>query len=157
VNLFPANASNFDALHAAILAGIPDTPHKRAGIAWGEFVANQILAARANDGSHAIVPPPGGSGPGVWIPTPPAFLPYLLPQCGFVAPFAMSSSSQFRPPGPPLPLDSAKCLADLAEVKALGTKVGSTRTAEQSTNALFWEDGAGAQRPPAHSNEMARA
>ena len=61
VNLFPANASSFDALHAAILAGIPDGPHKRAGIVWGEFVANQILAARANDGSNAVVPPPSAA------------------------------------------------------------------------------------------------
>jgi hypothetical protein len=101
VNLFPANAWDFDALHAAILGPPPYGPQKTAGIAWGEFVANQILAARANDGSNAVVLPPGGSGPGVWVPTPPAFLPYLLPQWGFVVPFAMSSSSQFRPPGPP--------------------------------------------------------
>ena len=80
VNLFPATASSFDALHAAILAAIPDGPQKTAGIVWGEFVANQILAARANDGSDALVPPPDGSGPGVWVPTPPAFSPYLLPQ-----------------------------------------------------------------------------
>ncbi len=155
VNLFPANASNFDALHAAILAGIPDTPHKRAGIAWGEFVANQILAARANDGSHAIVPPPGGSGPGVWIPTPPAFLPYLLPQWGFVAPFAMSSSSQFRPPGPPS-LDSQQYAADYEEVKELGALVGSTRTQEQTEIALFWADGAGTETPPGHWNSIAQ-
>src|SRR5436190_2595279 len=51
VNLLPANASTFDALHAAILAAISDGPQKTAGIVWGEFVANQILAARANDGS----------------------------------------------------------------------------------------------------------
>src|SRR5204863_9901742 len=87
VNLFPASASSFDALHAAILATIPNGPHKTAGIVWGEFVANQILAARSNDGHDAIVPPPGGSGPGVWVPTPPAFAPYLLPQWGFVRPF----------------------------------------------------------------------
>jgi hypothetical protein len=70
VNLFPARTSIFDALHAAILATIPNGSQKTAGIVWGEFVANQILAARANDGSDAIVPPPGGSGPGVWVPTP---------------------------------------------------------------------------------------
>src|SRR5262245_27706779 len=70
VNLFPARAPNFDALHAAILSGIPDGPQKGAGIVWGEFVATQILAARTNDGSNAIVQPPGGSGPGVWVPTP---------------------------------------------------------------------------------------
>jgi hypothetical protein len=77
VNLFPASTSTFDALHAAILATIPDGPQKAAGIVWGEFVANQILAARANDGSDAVVPPPGGSGPGVWIPTPPAIVPFV--------------------------------------------------------------------------------
>src|SRR5205823_4939277 len=30
VHLFPANAASFDALNAAILAGIPDGPRKRA-------------------------------------------------------------------------------------------------------------------------------
>jgi hypothetical protein len=114
INLFPTSASNFDALHAAILATISNSPQKTAGITWGEFVASQILAARANDGSTAIVQPPGGSGPGVWIPTPPAFLPYLLPQWGFVVPFAMSSSSQFRPPGPPA-LDSQQYFGLMAQ------------------------------------------
>src|SRR4030095_7816022 len=54
INLFPASTSIFDALHTAILAAIPEGPQKTAGIVWGEFVANQILAARANDGSNAI-------------------------------------------------------------------------------------------------------
>jgi PAP2 superfamily len=155
VNLFPARASNFDALHAAILATIPNHPQKTAGIVWGEFVASQILAARANDGSNAIVQPPGGSGPGVWVPTPPAFLPYLLPQWGFVIPFAMSSSSQFRPPGPPS-LDSQRYATDYEEVKELGAAVGSTRTEDQTEIALFWADGAGTETPPGHWNSIAQ-
>lgn len=155
VTLFPARTPDFDALHAAILAGIPDGPQKTAGIAWGEFVANQILAARANDGSNAIIPPPGGSGPGVWIPTPPGFLPYLLPQWGFVVPFGMSSSSQFRPPGPPS-LDSQQYAADYEEVKELGAEVGSTRTEEQTEIALFWADGGGTETPPGHWNSIAQ-
>jgi hypothetical protein len=155
VDLFPAFAASFDTLHAAILASIPDGPHKTAGIVWGEFVANQILAARANDGSDAIVPPPSGSGPGVWVPTPPSFLPYLLPQWGFVRPFGMSSSSQFRPPGPPS-LDSERYAADYEEVKELGAVVGSTRTEEQTEIALFWADGAGTETPPGHWNSIAQ-
>jgi membrane-associated phospholipid phosphatase len=155
MNLFSANASSFDALHAAILAGIPDGPHKRVGIIWGELVASVILAVRANDGSNAVVPPPGGSGPGVWVPTPPAFLPYLLPQWGFVRPFAMSSSSQFRPSGPPS-LDSQQYAADYDEVKELGAAVGSTRTEEQTEIALFWADGAGTETPPGHWNSIAQ-
>jgi membrane-associated phospholipid phosphatase len=155
VNLFPAHASSFDALHAAILATIPNHPQKTAGIIWGEFVASQILAARANDGANATVQPPGGSGPGVWIPTPPGFLPYLLPQWGFVAPFAMNSSSQFRPPGPPT-LDSQRYAADYEEVKELGAFVGSTRTEDQTEIALFWADGAGTETPPGHWNSIAQ-
>jgi PAP2 superfamily len=155
VNLFPAVASSFDALHTAILAAIPDGPQKVAGVLWGEFVANQILAARANDGFDAIVPPPRDSGPGVWVPTPPAFLPYLLPQWGFVRPFGMSSSSQFRPPGPPS-LDSQRHAADYEEVKELGAAVGSTRTEEQTEIALFWADGAGTETPPGHWNSIAQ-
>ena len=149
-------------MHLASMRSMPrfllefPTDHtRRAGIVWGEFVANQILAARANDGSNAIVPPPGGSGPGVWVPTPPAFLPYLLPQWGFVAPFAMSSSSQFRPPGPPS-LDSQQYAADYEEVKELGAAVGSTRTEEQTEIALFWADGAGTETPPGHWNSIAQ-
>ena len=155
VSLFPASASSFDALHATILATILDGPQKVAGIVWGEFVANQILAARANDGSDATVPPPGGSGPGVWVPTPPAFLPYLLPQWGFVTPFSMNSSSQFRPPGPPS-LDSQQYAEDYTEVKELGAAVGSTRTEEQTEIALFWADGAGTETPPGHWNSIAQ-
>jgi hypothetical protein len=155
VNLFPARASSFDALHAAILATIPNSPQKTAGIVWGEFVASQILVARANDGSNAVVQPPGGSGPGVWVPTPPLFLPYLLPQWGFVVPFAMSSSSQFRPPGPPS-LDSQQYAADYEEVKQLGALVGSTRTEDQTEIALFWADGAGTETPPGHWNSIAQ-
>jgi membrane-associated phospholipid phosphatase len=155
VNLFPASAASFDALHAAILAEIPDGPRKRVGIIWGEFVADVILAVRAHDGSNAVVQPPGGSGPGVWVPTPPGFLPYLLPQWGFVVPFAMSSSLQFRPPGPPS-LDSQQYAADYNEVKELGAAVGSTRTEEQTEIALFWADGAGTETPPGHWNSIAQ-
>src|SRR5499433_3518100 len=53
LSLFPNHIATFDTLHAAILAGIPNGPQKTNGITWGEFVASQILAARANDGSTA--------------------------------------------------------------------------------------------------------
>jgi membrane-associated phospholipid phosphatase len=102
-----------------------------------------------------MVPPPSGSGPGAWQPTPPAFAPYLLPQWGFVTPFAMTNSSQFRPPGPPA-LTSEKYGADYNEVKALGAEVGSTRTPEQDLIALFWADGAGTETPPGHWNSIAQ-
>src|SRR5437764_4419596 len=69
VNLFPSAASSFDTLYVAILATIPDGPHKVAGIVWGEFVANQILDARANDGWNATMLPPVASRARVRVPT----------------------------------------------------------------------------------------
>jgi hypothetical protein len=79
----------------------------------------------------------------------------LLPQWGFVVPFAMSSSSQFRPPGSPS-LDSQRYAADYNEVKELGAAVGSTRTEDQTQIALFWADGAGTETPPGHWNSIAQ-
>ncbi len=155
VTLFPANAASFDDLHLTILSAIRNGPRKSTGIAWGESVADQILAWRTGDGSGATVPPPSGSGPGAWQPTPPAFAPYLLPQSAFVTPFAMTNSSQFRPPGPPA-LASARYAADYNEVKTLGAAVGSARTAEQDLIALFWADGAGTETPPGHWNSIAQ-
>jgi membrane-associated phospholipid phosphatase len=155
VTLFPAHAQRFDDLHAETLAAISNDPQKTRGIAWGESVADQILAWRANDNADAIIVPPSGSGPGFWVPTPPAFAPYLLPQWGFVAPFGMASSSSFRPLGPPA-LASAKWVANYNEVKAFGAAVGSVRTAEQSEIALFWADGAGTETPPGHWNHIAQ-
>jgi membrane-associated phospholipid phosphatase len=155
VALFAPHAASFDALNATILADIANGPQKSSGITWGEFVARQILAWRANDGSDATVVPPSGTGVGSWVPTPPAYAAYLLPQWGFVEPFAMPTSAHFRPPGPPA-VDSAKYADDYNEVKALGAAVGSARTPEQSLIALFWADGAGTETPPGHWNSIAQ-
>ena len=155
VNLFPAQQAYFDVAYASALAAIPGGKSKERGVNWGEFVADTILAARANDGSTAVVAPPSGSGPGYWVPTPPAFAPYLLPQWGLVVPFAMASHAQFRPPGLPA-LSSAKWAADYSEVKVLGGATNSTRTADQTESALFWADGAGTETPPGHRNKIAR-
>ena len=153
--LFPAQTPQFTALHQAIVQAIKDGPQKQAGLTWGGLVADQVLASRANDGSNAAVPPPVGTGPGVWEPTPPAGAPYLLPQWGFVAPFVMETSDALRPNGPP-PLDSARWAADYNEVKALGGAIGSIRTADQSQTARFWADGAGTETPPGHWNHIAQ-
>jgi hypothetical protein len=156
ISLFPAYAPSFDALYAATLGTISNGPHKRSGVAWGESVAAQILARRANDNSDATVAVPSASGPGAWQPTPPGFSPYLLPQWAFVTPFTMPTDSFFRPPGPPR-LDSAKYVDDYNEVKALGAAVGSARTTEQTLIALFWADGAGTETPPGHWNSIAQS
>jgi PAP2 superfamily len=153
--LFPTESATFDARHASVLASLDDSRRTRDGIAWGERVAREILDWRANDNSTAAVAPPAGTGPGAWVPTPPAFAPYLLPQWGAVTPFTLPTSSHFRPSGPPA-LDSPIYAADANEVKALGAATSSTRTGEQTMIALFWADGAGTETPPGHWNTIAR-
>ena len=59
--------------------------------------STQILTRRISDQFDALVAQPSGSGAGVWVPTPPAFGLYLLPQWAFVAPFAMPTSDYFQP------------------------------------------------------------
>ena len=154
-SLLQASAPAFDTLRESSLARIKDGPRKQRGIEWGERVAAQILAWRAGDNSDAIVAPPAGSGAGAWIPTPPGFAPYLLPQWGEVTPFAMPSNAHFRPPGPPS-LASAEYAAEFNEVKALGASTGSSRTPDQQQIALFWADGAGTETPPGHWNSIAQ-
>src|ERR1051326_1983999 len=73
VSLFSSQRAALDSNYVASISALPDSPQKSSGLAWGKSVAAQILAARATDESGATVTPPQGSGPGAWVPTPPAF------------------------------------------------------------------------------------
>jgi hypothetical protein len=156
VSVYPALAAVFDQLHLQILATLRDSPQKAAGLAWGESVADQILAWRAGDGADAAVAAPVAGTFSDWVPTPPANAAYLLPQWGQLTPFTMTEHAQFRPPGPP-PLASSEWAGAFSEVKALGGATDSTRTAEQTLIALFWADGAGTETPPGHWNTIAHS
>jgi hypothetical protein len=143
---FPTQVVALDAVYQTLLAFEPDSPSKRNGIAVGAAAGQQLLALRANDGRHAVVTYTPGSGPGVWVPTPPAFLPATTAFLAKVTPFTMTSASQFRPAGPPA-LDSTRWADDYDEVKRLGASAGSTRTSEQTATARFWEPLAGTVWP----------
>ena len=144
VALIPAQKPLFDAQLAAALAQISDDPSHpgqsvERGLAWGKTVADAIVAWRATDGFNAALPPyVAGSAPGDWQPTPPLFGPPLFRQFATMTPFALTSPSQFLPPGPP-PLASARYARALAEVEALGSAASSMRTAEQTQTAIFWQ------------------
>jgi len=139
---FPSQQSQLRLTYEKLIAGEADSSSKRIGVEVGAEVARRLLAARANDGRKAVVSYVPGSGPGVWIPTPPGFLAVTTAFLGRVTPFTMDSPSQFRPAGPPQ-LNSKHWRADYNEVKALGAKFSSTRTADETATALFWEPLAG--------------
>jgi membrane-associated phospholipid phosphatase len=147
-SLFPTQVASFDALLSQSLAGIPPGPLTR-GIDWGIHCADDILALRASDNSNLVVPYFPLSGPGYWVPTPPAMAPALLPNWPLVTPFCMSSGAELRSSGPPA-LSSAAYTAAFNEVKDLGRINSVLRTPEQTEIALFWADGGGTVTPPGH-------
>jgi hypothetical protein len=101
-------------------------------------VADAIWAWRSTDGFSNVQPPfLGGTNPGQWRPTPPAFAPGLAPQMATMTPWAIASPFQFRQPGPPS-LTSAQYTADFNEVKSKGSATSSTRTAEETFYVQFW-------------------
>ena len=131
----------FDAALSDDLCAIPDGPGKHDGLAIGQYVASQILAWRANDGSSNVVPYVIGTDPGDWQPTPPAFARTpATPQWPYVTPFALATGSQFRP-GPPPALTSSDYTEAFQQVRGLGgngTTTPSARTPEQTEIAFFW-------------------
>jgi hypothetical protein len=88
---------------------------------------------------RSVAPHTSASGPGVWVPTPPAFAPPQAPEVAYVRPWALNSPSQFRVEPPPA-LDSPVWIRDYHEVKSLGAATGSSRTPEQTDIARFWTD-----------------
>jgi hypothetical protein len=164
-SVYPQQKSLFDAEYRATLAGIPDGPRKNAGIAWGQKVADAVLAWRSHDGSNApssYKPAPKGGTPGVYELTPAAgleakqgFLPALAPQWGQVTPWAMKSPAHFLPPPPPS-VTSAEYAAAFNEVKSLGASNSTTRTLDETLYADFWADVPGhSVTPPGHWDEIA--
>jgi hypothetical protein len=136
VHLYPASQASLDTSFATSLAAIPDGQSETDGVAVGESVAEQILALRATDGSDRVVPYTPGSGPGAWIPTPPAFAPPVAPGWAAVTPFLLDRGDQFRL-GPPPDLTSAEYTRGFEEVTSLGSSV-ATRTQEQIDIPKFW-------------------
>jgi hypothetical protein len=140
LNYFPAQQSDLDAKFAASLSNISaDAAAKDAGVSVGEAAAAALIAARTGDGIEANVTYVPGTGPGVWIPTPPAFLAAATPWQGQMRPFTMSTAADFLPDGP-TPLGSERWKRDFNLTRILGGANSTIRSASQSETALFWTE-----------------
>ncbi|MFL5860996.1 MAG: vanadium-dependent haloperoxidase [Solirubrobacteraceae bacterium] len=130
-----------DSDYAAYLAGIPDGSAKTNGLVVGRQAAAAVIAWRTNDGRDAnptladLDPP--APGPGIWQPDPTR--PVLGLRLPGIRPLGLISASQFRPEGP-LALTSQAYREDLNQVDQLGGIDSSSRTREQTEQALFWTD-----------------
>lgn len=152
---YPDQIEYFDFVLYESLKKVEDSQSKTDGITLGQYVADEIIALRADDGWNAYVEYIPGNNPGDWRPTPPDYLPALLPQWATVTPWTMSNPSQFRAAAPPT-LDSLQYATDVNEVKDLGRVDSVIRTADQSEIALFWADSPGTCTPPGHWNGIAQ-
>ena len=143
---FPGQRSLLDETRRRLLAAVPESAERENGIETGAAAARDLLALRRHDGRNVTVTHASGLAPGVWRPTPPAFLAMNTAFLAHVTPFVLAAPGQVRPAGPP-PLTSPRWAADFNEVKTLGRADGSTRTAAQTAAARFWEPLAGTVWP----------
>jgi len=131
--LVPDLAVDIKAAMTNYLAALPDGTDKADGIKLGTEAAEAIVAARANDGSAAADSYRPVTTAGVYVPTSVM----VAPQWPNLTPFAMTSATQFRPE-PPIALDSEQWARDYNEIRELGSKTSSKRTARQTEDARFW-------------------
>jgi hypothetical protein len=144
LNEFPTKTATIESAYNASIAALSESPSAIAsGLVVGEAAANEVLAARVGDHRNDpdLVGYAPGTGPGVWIPTPPAFANPQTPFLRFVTPFGYDDPARFRPHGPPA-LHSRKYAADYNESQDVGPITDTSRTAEQSATALFWSPSA---------------
>jgi PAP2 superfamily protein len=139
VALFPAQAATLDGQLATSLASIPDGAAETSGVAIGEAAAAAMLTARAGDGRFGSSIVTIGADAGEWRPTPPALAQEPASWVGRVKPFLLPRADLFRSDGPNA-LSSAAYAADFDEVKSLGALTSTTRTADQTDAAIFWQD-----------------
>jgi hypothetical protein len=128
-----------DAACKAALGRIADGAAKEAGLAAGQQAAAAVLASRDEDGAAA----PGAYRP---LTAAGAYVPTTIPATTMWPrrkPWLLASASQFRP-GPPPALGSERWARDYNEIKAIGGRVSTQRSAEQTEIARFWET----TRPP---------
>lgn len=137
---FPASATALATDYQASLALVPEGRAKDKGVAVGESAAALLEQLRQDDGrDDPSIVYSRAPAPGVWRPTPPALAPFAVPWLGFVRPLVLASATQIPLHGPD-PLTSRRYARDVEEVEDFGSATGSSRTPEQTENALFWND-----------------
>jgi PAP2 superfamily len=157
VGLYPEQKPSLDMIYDDYLTshGLVGDP----GLAVGEAAAAGMLPLQR----LAPDPPPppflGGTDPGEWRPTdsfligagpdaglpgppfgpPPPFAAGAAPWWGELPPFTLKRPNQFRA-RPPLRLAGRRYAREYKEVKDLGARLGSKRSAEQTDLGYFYAD-----------------
>jgi hypothetical protein len=136
--LYPAMKPELDQLLQTELSALPHGAGTQHGAQVGALVSELMVGVRRRDGSN-VTPPalPPATEPGQFRPTPPSFTPAVFTQWDRVTPFVLNNDERFRPDPPPT-LSSPAYAAAINEVKSLGQDSSTTRTADETTQAMFW-------------------
>ncbi|MEJ5991820.1 DUF3455 domain-containing protein [Ramlibacter sp. PS3R-8] len=134
VKLLPQQEPAIAKAYQAAMAQVANGAARSAGVAAGEQAAARVVAWRADDGFAAADRYRPHAAPGAYVPTASV----AAPQWPQRKTWLLAGAAQFRP-GPPPALDSAQWVRDYNEVKALGSKASTQRSAQQTEVARFWE------------------
>jgi PAP2 superfamily protein len=140
--LYPDRAAAFDEL--------AENERPRYALTLGRRIGTRVVRYARTDGSDSVWQGRVPVGPGLWVPTPPGFLPPLEPLAGTWRTWNISSGSRFRP-GPPPAFGSRRYVREVREVY----DVSRSLTEEQKRIADYWADGPGTVTPAGHWNEVA--
>ena len=140
--------------YTTVPTGQPDDP-----ATIGIQAADAVIAARANDGANQAAgyadtsgyAPTSPPGPLTWQPLPGQS--FAVPHWRQVTPFALSSASQFLPPGPGLKK------SDGSYDKAIKAVIDQSAKLDDQTKARaeYWADGPKSEQPPGHWHLFAGA
>jgi hypothetical protein len=151
-NLFPSLAGTFTSFRTALgyttaPTGQPDDP-----ATVGTQAADAVIGARATDGANQAgeyadttgYTPTNPPGPLTWQPLPGQT--FAVPHWQNVAPFALSSASQFVPPGPTLKKSDGSYDKAVKDIISLSAKLDD----QTKARAEYWADGPKSEQPPGH-------
>jgi len=134
VQHLPQHKTVLDESYTLAMAGIPDVAAREAGRLIGERAAEAAMAAGGVDPAIPVIPyRPLTPRPGQWVPTA---LPQIESYQYAYRPWVLPSPSALRPPPPPA-FDSAVWARDYEEVRRLGSRTSTERTAEQTLIARY--------------------
>jgi len=130
----PGQKAMIEDRYCLALAEEKDGTAKDAGIAAGHAAAAAAVHAGGIDPAAPLTPYWPAGKPGQWLATAPTSI-----DAHYTAmkPWVMTSAAQFRP-GPPVALDSPRWLRDVDEVRRVGGKTSTDRSAADTVLARFW-------------------
>ncbi|MEM9657635.1 MAG: hypothetical protein AAF961_04665, partial [Planctomycetota bacterium] len=154
-SLYADQQAMIDSFLERSLAGYDGSVDIEPSVTLGSEVGNQILAARAGDGSAALVDYAFTEGVGYFQADPlNPDVPVWGVGWGEVATFAISSAERFAPETTPA-LTSEEYAASYNEVLELGSVDSILRTADQTEAGIFWAyDRVGLGTPLALFNDV---